>query len=551
MLSSLHIRNYALIRELDISFEDGLSVLTGETGAGKSIILGALGLVMGGRADSKSISDGEQKCVIEAEFLLDENDSLRKVFGANDIDYDKTCIIRRELTAAGKSRAFVNDSPVSLSVLKEIADMLIDIHSQHENLLLKDDKFQLSILDTVSQNQTEKQNYEKAYNNYVCVSEELRKLQEKAKQSRGDYDYMLFQYNQLSDAKIRAGEERELEEEQEILEHAEEIKSSLMNVVNCLSDENGALVQIKESLNALRRINDFLPKDLALAMRVESVSIELRDIADEAERIAGRTEFDPLRLQQVEERLDLINSLLEKHHRQTTEELRELEEEYRERLKDTDSFDEAIEQLKFKQNECLQELKKKARLLTESRQRCVPYIKQTLEKQLNLLGVKHARIDVMFADSEYTSDGADNVQLMFAANLNQQLHEVAQVASGGEIARLMLCIKALIANQTNLQTVVFDEIDTGVSGEVAGNMGRMLCDIAQNRQVICITHLPQIASKGKQHFKVYKSDTEDRTETHIRVLGDDERVREIASLLSGENITQAALQNAKELMERG
>ena len=548
MLRHLHIQNYALIRELDIDLSGGFSVITGETGAGKSIILGALGLIMGERAEIRSITEGESKAVVEAQFDISNYD-IKSIFENNDLDYDETCIIRRELMQNGKSRAFVNDTPVSLGTLRSLSEKLIDIHSQHENLLLRDDSFQLEVVDAVAENETEREIYTEKYNKYVSTEQELKALQKKAEKSREDADYVEFQFRQLDEAQLQSGEEETLEQELQLLEHAEEIKSALETATEMLDNETaGAIVTIRDAISALKKVAQYLPEELT--ERLNSTYIELRDIADETARIEENTEFDPTRLQQTEERLDLINTLMQKHRCQTVDELIALRESLKAQMLQNENYDEEIVNLQKQLKADREALAGAGKKLTDSRKKTAKPIATELEKQLSVLGVPHAKMDVSITETEeYTPSGKDMVQFMFAANLNQTLRPVAEVASGGEIARLMLTIKALTAAQKGLPTIIFDEVDTGVSGEVADNMGVVMQQLAKGRQIIAITHLPQIAAKGQAHYKVYKQDTATRTETHIRQLTAEERVTEIATLLSGENITQAAINNAKELLQ--
>lgn len=547
MLTHLYIKNYALITELDMDFYSALSCLTGETGAGKSIILGALGLLMGNRADSRSITEGEQKCVIEAEFI--GSDEVERLCRQNDLDYSGTIVLRRELLPT-KSRAFANDTPVSLPLMRELADCLIDIHSQHQNLLLKDDAFQLSVVDVVADNAFQRKDYAEALTQYQHTERELRRLQELARRSREDADYVAFQYKQLDEARLVAGEWEQLDREQQLLSHTEEVKQALTTATALLEDAPSGVVQnLKETLAALRRISDYLPTEDNLTDRLDSAYIELRDIADEVRTIAERTDFDPQRLQQVEERLDLLNSLMQKHHLQTVDELITLRDNLQEQLQRNENYDTEIAALQKLSEEQLHILQQSALALRRSRQQVTQTIADRLMSSLNRLGMPNAHIEVSLTErKDYSASGADNVQFLFSANRNQSLRQVQEVASGGEIARIMLSIKALMAEGQGLPTLIFDEIDTGVSGEVASNIGQMMQQMAQHRQILTITHLPQIAAKAEHHYKVYKQDTEQRTETHIRLLGQEERVSEIATLLSGSEITSAAISNAKELL---
>ena len=509
MLVHLHIRNYALISHLDIDFYKGFSVLTGETGAGKSIILGALNLVMGARADTKTITEGEDKCVIEATF----------VSGGEEV------IIRRELNASGRSRSFVNDEVVTQTELKALARQLIDIHSQHESLLIGDDLFQLQILDTIAHNEAEREAYSSAYEQYNEALFTLRTFQERAAKAQSDADYVAFQWQQLEDAHLRVGEMEDLEEEEYRLSHAEDIQASLAAAMQQLDGENGAL-----SLIHSIRLED---ADATLAERMDSVEIELKDILSDVQRLYDRTERDPQRLEEVQERMSMLQTLMKKHKVQTVDELIQLHDELGLQMKQLANYDEDIARLQEDVSKALDVLSQAADALTATRQTVVDTIATYLIADMQRLGVKHANVAVQITPTDdFTPNGKDNVQFMFAANLNQSLRRVADVASGGEISRLMLCIKALIASTNGLPTIIFDEIDTGVSGAIASQMGDIMCQIAASRQVISITHLPQVAIKGEHHYLVYKEDTDMRTETHIRLLSADEHNAEIEKMRS-------------------
>ena len=523
MLTHLHIQNYALISRLDIDFGAGFSVLTGETGAGKSIILGALALVLGARADSKTITDGEDKCIIEAEF--------------------DDCIIRRELYSNGKSRSFVDDSVVTLQELKALSNRLIDIHSQHANLLIENVDFQLGIVDAIAGNEAKKEDYAAHYEQYIAAVQRLSDLQEMARKSRQDADYIQYRYRMLDEANLQEGELEELETEQYQLSHAEEIRSSLLRTVGMLNDEQGVV--------DLLRSCDIANAAPQLQERIESARIELQDIAEEAERTLGRIEMNPERLQWVEERMDTLNGLLHKFSAEHIEDLIKERDALAEQVNRLDSFDFDIEQARKAVESAKQVLTQSANQLTASRKAVVPHICERLTEDMKRLGVAHAKIEIKIAPTtDFTPSGCDEVQLLFAANLNQSLRNVSEVASGGEISRLMLCVKALIATSKGLPTIIFDEIDTGVSGDIATQMANIMREMAATRQIIAITHLPQIAALGQTHYRVYKADTDRRTETHITLLSADERIQEIASMLSGSNATPAAMNTAKELLNR-
>lgn len=526
MLQHLHIQNYALISHLDIDFENGFSVLTGETGAGKSIILGALALVMGARADLKTITEGEERCVIEADFG----------------EY----LIRRELNRNGRSRSLVNDEVVTQVELKALANKLIDIHSQHENLLLADDTFQLSVVDAIAVNTAEQTAYAAAYTTYRDAEKALHDLKALAAKTSKDQDYIAFQFEQLDKAQLNDPNEQEaLEEEEYRLSHVEQLKGSLLTALQVMdNDEGGALELIRTARTALEEIP-------SLSDRLQSVEIELKDIVAETHRVEENTELDPQRLQEVQERLDLFNTLLRKHNAQNLSELITLRDELGKQMNQIASFDEEIARLESELAAALGHLRRAADALTLSRGNVREQIAQRLTADLSKLGIAHAKVDISITPlDDYTESGHDNVQFLFAANLNQSLRRVSEVASGGEIARFMLCVKALIASTNGLPTIIFDEIDTGVSGEVATQMAKIMREMAVSRQIIAITHLPQIAAQANAQYRVYKADTDTRTETHIIRLKQDERAQEIASMLSGKEITTAALETAQELLNK-
>lgn len=547
MLTRLHIENYALIRSLDISFGEGLSVLTGETGAGKSIILGALNLLMGARADARSISEGATKCIIEGEWDI-QDCHLQSLFDEYEMEYDNTCIIRRELNSNGKSRSFVNDSPVTLSALRALSERLIDIHSQHENLLIQHSAFQREIVDQVAQNETILITYQQAYTTYRETEKALHELQDSAQQHAADLDYMLFQLQQLTEANLQSDEADQLETEYQQLTHAEDIQQAMQQVLLSLdNDQGGVLSTLRSSLSALRHVQEYI--DPQLSERLDSSYIELKDLASEIEHAAEQTQSDPQRLLWVGQRLDMLNTLMRKHNVSSVDQLIAIRDDYAERIQHIQHFDEDLASLQEQLKKQLVTLQKAAEVLSLSRQKATPAICQRLREQLSLLGIQHANLQIAITEAEdYTPYGKDDICILFAANLNQTPRPVAQIASGGEIARLMLCIKALIADRTDLPTIIFDEIDTGVSGEIASQMGTIMRTMAQGRQVICITHLPQIAAKGHHQYLVYKQDTDQHTETHIRLLDHQQRVHQLARMLSGDAVTEAAITNAESLL---
>lgn len=551
MLRSLFIQNFVLIDSLDIQFDNGFSVITGETGAGKSIILGALSLVLGQRADGKSIKSGSDKCVIEATFDVSKY-QLEEFFHVNDLEYDpEICILRRELFSSGKSRAFVNDSPVPLTVMKELGSRLIDIHSQHQNLLLGDNRFQMKVIDVMAENEILLILYRKEYQRYLSLKRELKDLTEKADQNRQEEDYIRFQLEQLTDAHLVAGEQEELEQELETLSHAEDIKGSLYKITELLNgEEQGSVQLIKEALSTADSLERFYSKAREIAERLRSAYIDLNDLASETDVLKEDVEFNPERLEWVNERLNTLYTLEQKHRVPTVEELIAIQDKYTEQLHDIDSFDEQIEGIKAQLEISYQELLQQAAVLSEQRKIASKAIAFQLVKMVIPLGMPNVRFAVDFvARPEPESDGMDDIRFLFSANKSGELQPVAQTASGGEISRLMLCIKAMIAGFTALPAIIFDEVDTGVSGDIADKMGDIMQDLGTKMQVITITHLPQIAAKGKDHFFVYKEDTTERTITRIKKLNKEERVKEVARMLSGASLTGASIANAKELLK--
>jgi len=551
MLQAIYIQNYALIDKLDIDFTPGFSVITGETGAGKSIILGAIGLLLGQRADVKAIKNGATKCIVEARFRI-ATYGLEDFFAENDIEYDEEeCIIRREVSANGKSRAFINDTPASLSQMKILGEKLIDVHSQHQNLLLNKEGFQLNILDILAQDEKELSDYQKSYREYRQVCHDLEDFIVQAEKSRQDEDYLRFQLEQLEEANLQAGEQVSLEQEAETLSHAEDILAGLYKAGQLMDgDENGTLALTKECIQTLQNVSKVYPPAQEWLERLDSCYIELKDLAREISGSQEAVEFNPARLDFVNERLNLIYTLQQKHHVKTVEELIALTTDYRMRLDAITSFDERIAALRNRQQELYQTVLQKAEVLTEVRTRSARYIESQMESLLVPLGMPNVRFAVELSPrKEPDAKGMDSVTFLFSANKNGTLQNVASIASGGEIARVMLSLKAMIAGAVKLPTIIFDEIDTGVSGSIAEKMALIMQDMGrQNRQVISITHLPQIAARGIAHYKVYKEDTETGTNSHIRRLSDEERVQEIAHMLSGATLTEAAMNNARALL---
>lgn len=551
MLQSIHIQNYALIETLDIDFRPGFSVITGETGAGKSIILGAIGLLLGQRADIKAIKNGASKCIVEAHFNI-ASYPLESFFEEHDLEYDAgECILRRELYASGKSRAFINDSPASLVQMKELGEKLIDVHSQHQNLLLNHEEFQMSVLDILAHDEKELEEYRQLYTHYKQICHQLHELMEQAAKSRQDEDYTRFQLEQLEEARLQESEQAELEQEAETLSHAEDIKAALYKAGEIMTaDEAGLLSSTKECMQTLQSLTRVYAPSQEWAARLESCYIELKDLSHEIADAGEEVEFNPARLDYVNERLNLIYSLQQKHHLSTVEELIALTDEYRERLDAITSSDDRIVELTREKEAIYNKVKVQAAILTRLRTKSAKEMEKQMQELLVPLGMPNVRFAVeMSVRKEPDAKGMDSVSFLFSANKNGTLQNVASIASGGEIARVMLSLKALIAGAVKLPTIIFDEIDTGVSGSIAEKMALIMQDMGKaDRQVISITHLPQIASKGSTHYKVYKEDTETGTNSHIRQLTDEERIHEIAHMLSGTTLTEAALNNAKALL---
>ena len=550
MLRSLYIQNYALIEKLDIDFGSGFSVITGETGAGKSIILGAIGLLLGQRADVKSIRQGAAKCVIEARFEI-AGYGMRPFFEENELEYEDECILRREVYASGKSRAFINDTPASLVQMRELGEQLIDVHSQHQNLLLNKEGFQLNVLDILAHDEEELNNYQSLHREWKQVQQDLEDIIVLAEQNKADEDYIRFQLEQLEDAQLAAGEQEELEQEADTLSHAEEIKAGLFRAGQVMnSDEGGLLSALKECLNTMLGLQKVYPSAGELAERLESSYIELKDISQEVSGKEEEIEFNPVRLEEVNDRLNLIYTLQQKHRVTTVDELLALADDYAAKLANITSSDEQIEELKVRSEALYSKVKKQAAVLTKLRTAAAREVEKQMAARLIPLGMPNVRFRVEIgARKEPGVHGADTVNFLFSANKNGALQSISSVASGGEIARVMLSVKAMIAGAMKLPTIVFDEIDTGVSGEIADRMADIMQEMGDSdRQVISITHLPQIAARGRAHYKVYKQDNETETNSHIRRLADEERIEEIAHMLSGATLTDAALNNAKALL---
>ena len=550
MLKQLYIKNFTLIDELNISLYPGFSVITGETGAGKSIILGAIGLLLGNRADSKAIKAGRDRCVIEAHFDLSRY-GMQKFFDDNDIDYDADdTIIRRELTAAGKSRAFINDTPVPLTRMRELGEQLVDIHSQHQNLLLQKEDFQLNVVDIIAQDADQLKVYQKEYYVYRKAKELLEELKAEIAKNRENEEFMRFQHKELDDANLQEGELEQLEQEAETLSHSEDIKTALYEADSALSgDDDSILDKLKNATHQLENICDVYPSMADVAGRMQSSYIELKDIAQEISSSVDHVEFDPNRLDAINTRLDKLYTLQQKFHVETVTELIATRDRIAEQLSHIDNGDEDIEEKEKEVAALLVKAEKQAALLTSIRQKSAKAIEKEMKGRLIPLGIPNVRFEIAFAEKPLSGNGADKVSFLFSANKSTQLQPVSQVASGGEIARVMLSLKAMISGAVKLPTIIFDEIDTGVSGKIAEKMADIMEEMGlQNRQVLSITHLPQIAAKGSHHYKVLKEETENGTISHMKELNNQERIEEIAQMLSGSDITQAALANAKELL---
>lgn len=550
MLKQLYIKNFTLIDELDIPFYPGFSVITGETGAGKSIILGAIGLLLGNRADARQIKQGERKCVVEAHFDLSRYD-MRAFFEANDIDYEDECIIRREVNSSGKSRGFINDQPVTVATMKELGEHLIDIHSQHQNLLLQKDDFQLNVVDIVANDKKELEAYQSLFFKWQEAQRQLKQLQAEISANREQEEFMRFQLQELSQAELSDGEQEQLEKEVSTMSHVEEIKQALFEADGILSTEDsGAVDKVHQACSTLQRIIELYPDIKELNDRLDSCYIELKDIANEIQNTLESVEFDPADYQRKSERLDLIYSLEQKFHKETIGELIAERDGLAGQLNRIDNSEEALSLQQTKVDEALAACKKAANILTNVRRRAAEEIRRSMETRLQPLGIPNVRFNIQIEPQELTAAGGDKVCFLFSANKSTPMQPVTDVASGGEIARVMLSIKAIISSAVKLPTIIFDEIDTGVSGHVAEKMAMIMREMGDNnRQVISITHLPQIAAMGKHHYKVEKQETPNGTQSHMHLLTHDERVEEIAQMLSGSNITNAAIENAKELLK--
>ncbi len=550
MLKSLFISNYALINELSVDFTDGMTALTGETGAGKSIIIGALSLILGQRADTKTIKEGESKSTLEVNFDI-ERYKLQHFFDENELDYSPETIIRREITSNGKSRAFINDTPVQLNILRELGSKLLDIHSQHENLLLSNEDYQLNVVDTIANNRDLREDYVIKYKNWLDAKKELKILQTDVEKQKQEEDYLKFQLEQLDEANLIENEQEELEQEQETLSNVELIKTELQNALqNLESDEINAVSAIKDAGNAIRKIDHFLSENHSISERIEQIFIELKDISQELNSYQDKIDFNPEKLEFIDNRLSLLYQLQKKNRVDSVAELIQIREKWRAQLQKIENFEEEIQKAQKRVVENENELRESANRLSQSRNTIILEIEENLIEILKRLGMVDIQFQIQLAPLQnYSESGMDQATFLFSANKNRTMQPVAEIASGGEISRFMLAIKSMTAQKSDLPTIVFDEIDSGVSGDIAGRMGNIMKLLSQHSQVIVITHLPQIAAKANDHFSVFKDNTTHETITHIKRLNEEERMREIAQMLSGTSITEAALANAKELLK--
>jgi len=549
MIEHLHIRNYALIDELEISFGDGFSTITGETGAGKSILMGALGLILGQRADTSVLRHSDEKCSVEGTFRLGQN--FRAFFDENDLDFQPVTIMRREITPNGKSRAFINDTPVNLNQMKDLGGLLVDIHSQHQNLRLNDHVYQMEVVDFMGRMANDLQSYREVYEQYKFKKTELSSFRTRLDAMRKELEFMEFQFNELNDAKLIAGEMEELEYESEVLGHAGEISLALgESATAIIRDENGISTTLREVLSRLQKIVPFYQPASALAERIEAALIDLKDAAGEMEILAGKVEFNPERQELVDQRIDLLFRLMQKHRVKSVRELVDIREDLDARISDITLSDEKTGMLEKEIAELNGRLELAAEIMHKKRVAAGKMVEDEVQDLLHQLGIPNARFEVTIDKTGiFDNYGSDSVRFLFSANKQTRLEEISDVASGGEISRLMLSIKSLLSGFSGLPTLILDEIDTGVSGEIADKVGQIMLRMSSGRQLIAITHLPQVASKGSDHFLVFKEDSADATHTRIKRLMDEERVVEIAKMVSGEEVTDAALSNARELLK--
>lgn len=551
MLQRLVIKNYALIEELDISFAGGMTIITGETGAGKSILLGALSMLIGSRTDSTSLLKKDKKCIIEGSFEIEQY-QMSDFFKSHDLDYEIITTVRREISPEGKSRAFINDTPVNLNILKELGTRLIEIHSQHETLTLNESGFQMMVVDSFAKHEPLLKEYKTLYTRFTLALSQLAKLKEQEQKAKADSDYFQFLYNEIEECALVPGEQTELERELEILTNSEEIKASLFKAVNALNgDENNLIVALSSVASSIQGITRVLPGAVELNNRIKSVQIELKDITSEIESLESEINFDPKRVEKINNRLDIIYRLEQKHRVKTLEELFILHDDLKNKLEGINSLEDQILKLESEISTSRKSLVSLAEKIRKNRNGAIPEIEKTIKALLSELGMKHAVLKIELTalpEDQFKNNGSDSIRFLFSANKGVEYRELGKVASGGELSRLMLCIKSMIAKSTGLPTIIFDEIDTGISGEIAHKVGNILKEMSGERQVIAITHLPQMASKGEDHLFVFKETGSKSTTTRIRKLSQNERIEEIAKMLSGEQPSKAAIANARELL---
>lgn len=550
MLIKLYVQNYALIKDLDIELENGLTIITGETGAGKTILLGALSLILGTRADTSVLLEKNEKCIVEGTFRIEEYD-LAEFFSANEIDYEPVTILRREINPAGKSRAFINDTPATVNMLKELGDRLIDIHSQHQTLMLNDNSFQLNVIDSFAVTAKLKDEYRTSFKKYRSLKKEYNEVKEKADRNKADLEYYQFQLNQLEDAKLVDGEQEELEKEQELLSHAGEIKLALGTASDLFSSEGKSiLASLREAKVNLAKIKDFLHQGEEILNRTESSYVELNDIASELEKLTASIEADPGRLARINDRLDTIYALIQKHRVNSLNELIIKREEIRNLIRSIINSDDRLVELESILTKETDHLKKLSGDISARRKGILNDVEKKIADLLKLLGMPNARFRISLTSlRDFTPEGTDHADFLFSANKQVEPENLARIASGGELSRVMLSLKSLLTKNINLPTIIFDEIDAGVSGEVADKVGQILAGMGKYMQVVNITHLPQVASRGTKHYHVYKDESGNETITRIKLLSSEERIHEVARLLSGSEITEIAIKNAKELIK--
>lgn len=549
MLSRLLVQNYALIKDLDVQFENGLTIITGETGAGKSILLGALSLILGNRADTSVLLEKNEKCIVEGVFRIEDYD-LKDFFKDNDIDYDPVTVIRREINQAGKSRAFINDTPVTLNVIRTIGEKLIDIHSQHQTLMLNESSFQLDVIDSFAGTSQLRNNFRNAYLEYRKLEKEYNEANNISEKNKADLEYHRFQLSQLDDAKLIENEQEVLEKEQEILEHAGDIKLALNKTSELFTSDNHSVIQmLKEAQLILSKVHEYLPEGEEMLRRLETAYIDLDDLASGIEKISEGIEADPLRLKEVNERLDTIYSLIQKHRVSNLNELIIKREDIRKLVNSIITGDERLSALELILKKEGDKLKDLASEISGKRRNILPDVEKKVTGLLQQLGMPNARFRIILSQlSDFITTGIDKADFLFSANKQVDTEDLSKIASGGELSRVMLSLKSLLSKNNNLPTIIFDEIDSGVSGEVADKVGQILSGMGKYMQVVNITHLPQVASRGNIHYHVYKDESGDSTITRIKLLSKDERILEVARLLSGSEITETAIRNARELI---